>query len=115
MWPAGTAMLPTSTTGAAAREPSPPAVQTIIPFRMSVTRTSPLGVAMGVSAARQIGHGGIALGVREVTVTTPSTRTDPATSSTLLLGGGLRTRISKVYESPLWVTTSARNSLKARY
>src|SRR5438309_591099 len=45
-------MLPTSTTGAAMRDPSPAAVQTIIPSRMSATRTSPLGVGAGLLASR---------------------------------------------------------------
>src|SRR5947209_11772911 len=60
-------MLPISITGAATLWPSGVAVQTSIPGSMSVTRMSPVGVAINVAAARQIGHGGMPLAVREVT------------------------------------------------
>src|SRR5438552_18241737 len=111
-WPAGTTMLPTSTTGSATRSPLPPTDHTSIPGLRSVTLTSPLGVAISVPDARQMGHGGLALGLREATVTTPSTRTDPSMSSTAPALCPL-TLISNVYETPLLVSTSARRRLNA--
>jgi hypothetical protein len=56
------------------------AVDTSMPGRMAVTRTSPCGVAMSVPAARQIGQFGAPAGVRELTVPTPSPRTVPLIS-----------------------------------
>src|SRR5438270_10651811 len=74
-------MLPTSTTGAATRDPSAAWVHTIVPTRTSVTRISPFGLAIRAEAARQIGQFGGPLGARELTVTTPSARTVPPTIS----------------------------------
>ncbi len=69
MCPAGAAMLPTSITGAATREPSAAWVHTNVPTRTSVTRTDPLGVAIIVESARQIGQLGAPVALREPTVT----------------------------------------------
>jgi hypothetical protein len=78
-WPAGASMLPASSTGLASLVPSAAAVHTSMPGLMSTTRTSPPGVEIRVEAARQIGQGGAPVGARELTVTTPSTRTVPVT------------------------------------
>ena len=105
-------MLPTSTTRSATRSPPAPIDHTRMPGLTSVTLTSPLGVAINVADARQMGHGGMALGLREVTVTTPSTRTDPSTRSTAVAACPL-TRISNMYASPFLVRTKARRCLNA--
>ena len=110
-------MLPTSTTRAASRFPFCKAVQTSIPALTSMTRTSPLGVAINVLEARQIGHGGGPEGVFDVTFTTPSIRTVPLTSTMSDFGmeTGLASdlvshcdRNSKSYSSPFWVSGTAR-------
>src|SRR6266567_1948941 len=92
MCPAGAAMLPTSITGAATREPSAAWVHTNVPRGTSVTRTDPLGVAIIVESARQIGQLGAPVALREPTVTTPSTRTVPLTISYAALPVFDRTR-----------------------
>ena len=90
-------MLPISTTGAAMRVPSAACVHTVIPTCTSVTWTGPLGVAIVVDAARQIGQLGGPEDVREVTATTPSTRTVPATISYAALPVFDRTRYWNPY------------------
>ena len=110
MWPAGTCVLPTSTTRAAMRLPSRSVVHTSIPIARSTTRTAPPGVAMRVLAARQIGHGGGPDGVRDVTVTNPSERTVPLTSW-IVDWSFERARNSKAWSLPVCVRTMAFSSL----
>src|SRR5690348_18007456 len=110
MCPAGTSMLPTSTTGAAMRDPSAACVQTTVPTRTSVTRTDPPGVAIIVDAARQIGQFGAPVALREVVETTPSTRTVPATISYAALPVPDWMRYWKAYWLPWAVSTASQTA-----
>src|SRR3989442_7498511 len=75
----GTGVLPTVTSGAATRVPEASTVQTASPTRRSSTAISPVGVAMRVPRARQIGHGGGPLGVRLAIVIAPHWSIVPST------------------------------------
>src|SRR2546425_12873468 len=105
-------MLPTSITAAATREPSAACVHTIVPTRTSVTRTGPFGVAIIVDVARQMGQFGGPDGVREPTVTTPSTRTVPETISYAALPPLDWTLYWNEYPAPAWVRVTARKGVQ---
>src|SRR2546425_7410606 len=105
-------MLPTSTTGSAMREPSALSVHTIVPTRTSVTRTGPFGVAIIVDAARQMGQFGGPDGIRQPTVTTPSTRTVPETISYAALPPFDSTLYWNQEPAPAWVRVTDRKGVQ---